>query len=101
MLSRHWDIPKFTYRQRDWYNVVKYAYRYDFDKEEYIYSGKTTLFSTRSKYDAHKYIEHLEQCAKERIGKFNERNGEYAFMSSTDDLHVAIYGYKYHFTIIY
>lgn len=96
-----WDIPKSDLKPppRCW-RIERVSERYDGTEDKYIFNGVTTPYDGfTSKHDARKVLDSIEADAKARISEIGSDCGEYTLRTSTDDLHVCIYGNKFHFKI--
>lgn len=96
-----WEMPKPNFKSipRYW-RIERVSWRYNDTENKYILSGVTTPYDGfTSKRDARRTLDNIEADAKARIGEIGRDSGEYAHRTSTDDLHVCIYGNKFHFKI--
>lgn len=100
-MGRIWDLPKPSNKPlpRFW-RIERVSWRYNFTEDKYILQGTTTPYnSLKSKMEAHRILDRIEQDALQRLSDMDDKCGQYAVRSSTDDLHVCIYGNKFHFRI--
>lgn len=96
-----WEMPKPDFKPipRHW-RIERVSWRYNGTEDKYNLSEVTTPYDGfTSKRDARCTLDNIEADAKARIGKIGADCGEYALRTSTDDLHVCIYGNKFHFKI--
>lgn len=94
------DIPRMECHMAKWWRIERISERYNFTEDKYIFHGVSTPYDRiKSKLDARRILDRIEHDAQQRLSDMDDKSGQYAIRTSTDDLHVCIYGNKFHFTI--